>query len=167
MLSASLILITIAARRYSVNKSKKPPAVARGFSPEPGRLLLAEIVVAATARLGHGAEGGLDARLILGAGRSAELGGRLLELLVGLLEFGRVIEHGRLRLALLALRARVKPVPRHAREVFEEGRVARDDVRVVGRIALEHRADRAEVLGLQHHRRLSLLDQRFGLRLRE
>src|SRR6185312_13595062 len=120
MLSASLILRTIGASRYSVNKSKKPPAAARGFSRALDFLLLAEVVVAATASLGHRAEARLDARLVLGAGRRAELDGRLLELFRGLSELGGILEDFRFRLALLSLRAGDEPVPRHAGEVFEE-----------------------------------------------
>src|SRR5262249_39842752 len=153
MLSASLILITIALRRYSVNKSKKPPAEARGFSGRTASFLFfAEVVVAAAAGLGHLAEGRLDAGLVLRARHGTELGGRLFERLGSLLELRGVVERGRLGLALLALRARVEAVPGHAREVFQERRVARDDVGVVRGVAFQHRADRAEVLALQHHR---------------
>src|SRR5260221_10533950 len=94
---------------------------------------------------------------------------RLLEVVLGLLELGRLAPDrrqggGLYRYALGALR---ESVPRHPAQGVEHRRIERDGVRVVGDLARGHAAQRAGVLALQGHRRLPLFDQYLGLDLRK
>src|SRR5258706_11650783 len=128
----------------SLFRQEKPkPRAGRGaLARSGGRLFLAEGVVAAAAGFRHAAKRGTHAGLVLGARRRAELRSLGLEGAGSGFELGHVLVDVGLGFALFALRTRVETVPGHAREVLQEGRITRDDVRVVGRRALQHRADR-------------------------
>src|SRR5712671_5571355 len=128
--------------------------------------LLAEIIVAAPACLADGPDLRLHRGLIAALAHGSELRRLVLQPLGGLLELGRLLPYRRKRGALLALGAWIEAVPGHLAQVLQETRVALDHACVVRHLALRHSGQWAEVLALQRHRRLALLDQNFRLGLR-
>src|SRR5258706_3263402 len=116
-------------------KEKAPRSGAFGLQRFPVLvLLLAEILVAGAAGLADRADRGLLSGLIAASGNGDQGLNRLLEVVLGLLELGRLAPDrrqggGLYRYALGALR---ESVPRHPAQGVEHRRIERDAVRVVG-----------------------------------
>src|SRR5215831_10667954 len=149
---------------------KESPAVAGLFRASALLLLLlAEVLVAAAAGLADAADRGLLRGLVAAPGHGYERRDGLVEVVLGLLELGRLApdrgEGGGLHRRVLARRR--EPVPRHAGERVEQRGVHRHGVVVEGDLALGHAGERAEVLALQGHGSLALLDHDLGFDLRQ
>src|SRR5690242_3280010 len=129
--------------------------------------LLPEVIVAAAASLADRTDLRLHGGFVAALADLVELVRLVLEPARRFLELAGVAEHLGQRIALHILGARIEAVPRHAAQVVEKPRVAANDIGVVRELALSHACERPEVLALQRHHGLALLDQGLGLHLSE
>src|SRR3954469_4703922 len=133
-------------------------------------LLFAEVLMTAAASLAGRADLRLDGCFVAALADLDELRDFVLEVLLGLLELVGILPdrgQGCGLDALLVLGALGEAVPGHLVEHREKLGISHDDVLAVRRLPLCDRGERAEVLALQRHCRLALLDQHLGFRLRE
>src|SRR5258708_4878525 len=163
---------TAAARRSRIThspKKKRKPRRSGASSENPRSVLLAEILVAVPATSFADLQYcRLDARFVAGFRGGNKPANCTLELFLRLLELGRLAPDCRQGGGFYShvLGALGEAVPGHLVQYVKIGRIARDDIRGIGDLALGHAGHRTEILALQGHRRLALFDQYLGLDLR-
>src|SRR5258706_993745 len=149
-------------------KEKAPRSGAFGLQRFPVLvLLLAEILVAGAAGLADRADRGLLSSLVAASGNGDQGLDRLLEVVLGLLELGRLAPDRRQGGGFYANvpRALGEAVPGHPAQGVEHGRVERDGFRVVGNLARSHAGQRAGLRAVQGRGRRAMLETSVGLDL--